>query len=133
MNAAASSWCTRRNFTLSAWRRSPSMMPLMPSPGMPNTVSTPHSASREIKASEVISATYLGYPNWPNRISAVRASAARLETPLEELQRLAEQTGHVHLGKSDLFGDLDLRVVAVEAQTDDLLLALGEPVHQHVE
>jgi hypothetical protein len=55
MNAAASSWCTRTNRTLSSFLRSPSMIPLTPSPGRPNTVSTPHSASREVRTSEAIS------------------------------------------------------------------------------
>src|SRR5689334_8945391 len=128
MNAAASSWCTRTNVTLSAWRRSPSMMPLMPSPGRPNTVSTPHSARREISASEVISATWVRYPTWPDRISSGLPEAA-----FEEFQGLAQQPGHVHLGKSDLFRDLDLGEVAVEAQADDLLFAWGQPVHQHVQ
>src|SRR5215217_4042974 len=54
MNAAASSWWTSTNRTLSWWRRSPSMIPLIPSPGSPNTVSTPHSASRSTSSSDAI-------------------------------------------------------------------------------
>src|SRR6478609_6760326 len=54
MNAAASSWCTRKNRTCSRCRRRPSMIPLMPSPGRPKTVSTPHSASRSISDSDAI-------------------------------------------------------------------------------
>src|SRR5919112_2709267 len=54
MNAAASSWCTSTNRTLSWWRRSPSIIPLIPSPGSPNTVSTPHSASRSTSSSDAI-------------------------------------------------------------------------------
>src|SRR5690348_8961851 len=56
MNAAASSWCTRKNRTRSDWRRSPSMIPLIPSPGRPKTVSTPQSASRSISSSDAICA-----------------------------------------------------------------------------
>src|SRR5690242_9442994 len=56
MNAAASSWCTRKNRTRSLWRRSPSMIPLIPSPGRPKTVSTPQSASRSISSSDAICA-----------------------------------------------------------------------------
>src|SRR5215216_5740719 len=52
--AAASSWWTSTNRTLSWWRRSPSMIPLIPSPGSPNTVSTPHSASRSTSSSDAI-------------------------------------------------------------------------------
>src|SRR5690242_14988810 len=54
MNAAASSWCTSTKRTRSALRRSPSLIPLMPSPGRPNIVSTPQSASREINTSAAI-------------------------------------------------------------------------------
>src|SRR3984957_8753855 len=44
MNAAASSWWTSTNLIRSWCRRRPSMIPLMPSPGSPKTVSTPQSA-----------------------------------------------------------------------------------------
>ena len=54
MNAAASSWWTRKNLTRSECRRKPSMIPLMPSPGRPKTVSTPQSASRSISTSDAI-------------------------------------------------------------------------------
>src|SRR3954468_7854764 len=50
MKAAASSWWTSMNLTRSCSRRRPSMIPLMPSPGRPKTVSTPQSASRETRA-----------------------------------------------------------------------------------
>src|SRR2546423_2896884 len=56
MNAAASSWCTRKKRTRSDWRRRPSMIPLIPSPGRPKTVSTPQSASRSISSSDAICA-----------------------------------------------------------------------------
>src|SRR6202000_1892132 len=56
MNAAASSWWTRTNLTRSWWRRRPSMIPLMPSPGTPKTVSPPQSASRAISSSDAICA-----------------------------------------------------------------------------
>src|SRR3954468_21874774 len=51
MNAAASSWCTRTILTLSWWRRSPSMIPLIPSPGRPKIVSTPQAANCSTRAS----------------------------------------------------------------------------------
>src|SRR5579875_3884878 len=56
MNAAASSWWTRKNLIRSEWRRRPSMIPLTPSPGRPKTVSTPQSASRSISSSDAICA-----------------------------------------------------------------------------
>src|SRR2546423_8839409 len=71
MNAAASSWCTRTNFTRSALRRSPSMIPLMPSPGSPNTVSTPQSASRATRTSAAIAAIPSRYPDPEPRISCL--------------------------------------------------------------
>src|SRR5690606_25162648 len=40
--------------TRSAYRRIPSMIPLMPSPGSPNTVSTPQSTRRPINVSAAI-------------------------------------------------------------------------------
>jgi hypothetical protein len=51
---AASSWCTSTNRTRSWCLRRPSMSPLMPSPGRPNTVCTPQSAKRSINASAAI-------------------------------------------------------------------------------
>src|ERR687888_2017781 len=54
MKAAASSWWTSTKRIRSWWRRSPSMIPLMPSPGRPNTVSTPQSASRSASRSVAI-------------------------------------------------------------------------------
>src|SRR3954454_7842223 len=62
MNAAASSWWTSTKRTRSALRRSPSMIPLMPSPGSPKTVSTPQSARRETNTSDVIAAITGAYP-----------------------------------------------------------------------
>src|SRR4026209_2526883 len=56
MNAAASSWrtCTNR---IRSWRvRSASMMPLMPSPGRPNTTSTPQSSRVSIRMSAAVDA-----------------------------------------------------------------------------
>jgi hypothetical protein len=44
----------RWSWRSSWWRRRPSMIPLMPSPGSPNTVSTPQSASRSTSSSDAI-------------------------------------------------------------------------------
>src|SRR5919109_373085 len=57
MKAAPSSWWTSTKRTLSWWRRKPSMSLLMPSPGRPNTVSTPQPASRSTSSSDAILST----------------------------------------------------------------------------
>src|ERR1051325_2713251 len=54
MNAAASSWRTCTNEILSCLFRSASMIPLMPSPGRPNTTHTPQSIRRSISTSAVV-------------------------------------------------------------------------------
>src|SRR3954454_1688134 len=57
MKAAASSWCTRKNSMSSRQRRNPSINPLMPSPGRPKTVSTPHAINLFAKFSPTVSFT----------------------------------------------------------------------------
>src|SRR2546421_3099104 len=78
MNAAASSWCTRTNRTRSALRRRPSMIPLIPSPGSPNTVSTPQSASRATSTSAAIAAMPARYPDPPGTTLIVSSRARAL-------------------------------------------------------
>src|SRR3989440_7996043 len=78
MNAAASSWCTRTNRTRSALRRRPSMIPLIPSPGSPNTVSTPQSASRATSTSAAIAAMPARYPDPPGTTLIVPSRAPAL-------------------------------------------------------
>src|SRR5918911_1703034 len=56
MNAAASSWRTCMKRTRSCLWRKASMMPLMPSPGRPKTVSTPQSMMLSMSTSAAVSA-----------------------------------------------------------------------------
>src|SRR6185437_7467800 len=56
MKAAASSWRTWMNRTLSCRLRSDSMIPLMPSPGSPKITSTPQSRTVSIRISAAVSA-----------------------------------------------------------------------------
>src|SRR4051794_3303776 len=117
MNAAASSWCTRTNLISSWCRRSPSMIPLMPSPGSPKTVSTPQATSRFARRSATISCTVTcSFPRVTALFSAdldlgVPATAGRRRQPLGRLQH-----GRV---------DERLRQVAAELSLVDVPL-LGE-------
>src|SRR4051794_20817912 len=83
MKAAASSWCTSTKRISSRWRRRPSMSPLMPSPGRPNTVSTPHAISRLTSVSATISRMALPRPlalqkrRYPPAAPAERARSPR--------------------------------------------------------
>jgi hypothetical protein len=49
---------------------------------------------------------------------------------VELLERLTQQSGYVHLADVELFCDLGLSLVAVEAQEDDLPLSFRECVEQ---
>ena len=72
MKAAASSCATRTNRIRSSFRRRPSMIPLMPSPGRPKTVSTPQSINRSTRSSEAI---LLISSLLPESLAATRASS----------------------------------------------------------
>src|SRR5690349_24720923 len=100
MNAAASSWCTRKNRTCSRCRRRPSMIPLMPSPGIPKTVSTPHSASRSISDSDAILAITTLLYGCNGICGAARSQrlsdAAAEPGPVAQPGAVVQERRHVH-------------------------------------
>src|SRR3954468_12900324 len=86
MNAAASSWRTCTKVMRSCRVRSASMMPLIPSPGRPNTTRTPQSIRRSTR----MSAVELGIATYGARSTPVR-SLLPFEDPRDRPDELFPQ------------------------------------------
>jgi hypothetical protein len=112
MNAAASSWCTRMNRSLSRRRRNPSIRPLMPSPGRPKTVSTPHATMRRARLSPTVwpIASPFGRAGGGTVVAARRARPAACQMcPHPQLSRSVEsmRVPLVRMAVSDARGGVD--------------------------